>query len=658
MGSDFSELSGTDSSHRLSISNKEIIESVVSIPRMIPRDIREEIASLIVTELMSGETIQIKDSPKFIQKYGVFYPILIHLRHSETWQLLKELSLDSPEAAVPVLQTFLTKIFDLIDLFPNIRDGIYSSLDDEMKDLLVQFEKILDDTRNNWAHDVPLFENEISRLIFEYSSLLSQINPENLINDIISQDFAEDCSESTASLETMVNDPQYINSILNPDELKSLITELKQKIESLKKDLSDSPGSTGQGEGTEQGNGSVNGAPNAGNNSKIQDISQIIKSIIESLQKNKMASNDSVTLGKKELIKNVNNFTKKNGSDKLIQKILQSSTLDSVNSMIQSIKPHVETINFLVQLFPGNQWNSEIADLKIKYIQNLEKYAKFVEKNDELKTIIKLIGRIELEYGVRKRSISPMGRSEMHSITRSNDIARLLPAEASKFHHPLLKKKLYADFTEGKLLTYELRGKHWTAGPPKKKERGPVVALVDTSGSMNGSPEIIAKTIVLALSKRMLKEERDVKVILFSGPGNTVEIDLTSKKKMALEFLNFLSSSFGGGTDFDTALKSGLDSLKQPAFKGADLLFITDGVSEISKSLIDEWDRVKKEQDARVFSLIIGANEAGELKPISDYTYFVQKDQDWILKNSPASMIRFIASTKNPEEAERQYIFK
>ena len=157
----------------------------------------------------------------------------------------------------------------------------------------------------------------------------------------------------------------------------------------------------------------------------------------------------------------------------------------------------------------------------------------------------------------------------------------------------------------------------------------------------------MAKSIVLALAKTMLRQERDVKVILFSGPGNTREIELTSKKKMADEFLGFLDTTFGGGTDFNTALKSGLVSLKQPAYRGADLLFITDGVSDISnREFIHAWKRVKEEQEARVFSFIIG-NDAGGLAPISDYTYFISNESGDSDLAGAAMHIRFVESPDN-----------
>jgi len=732
MNNTFSEL---DLSTIHSLSGKEIVDIVVAPPRQIPRHIREDLASIIIKELIDGESIQIKDSKKFIQRYGVFYPLLIHLRHSDLWQSLKELATESPEAAAPVTALFVTKIFDLIDQFPKIRDGIYNDLDKKMQDLLAQFEKLLDETNDQWnleIQDGPVSWNEeITRLLTEFSELLAQITPDQILNPDALEKICNNCSGSVKTFEEALKTQGNSESGRNSDKLKELIDELKNAITEIKneenssvsdgadklesedevesgepaeKGDSDPSGKTGsgnensqkeepgygdgtqqttargEGEGNEQedGNGLGQGTHNGestghsqcsddGNSERsgtgdgtengndTEKLSSLVQQVVDKLHKLKKENTGSYGDSKYGIAKRITDFSNNTDTGNLIQSLLKKSTFDPVNAMLQSLKPHLETINFLAQLFPSKNWGSEITVLKKEYIANLEKYAKIVEKNDELKEILKIIGRIELEYGIKKQSISPMGRSEVHSITLSNDISRLLPTEAVKFHHPLLRKKLYADFTEGKLLTYNLRGKHWTDGPPKKKGHGPVVALVDTSGSMHGTPEIVAKSVILALTKKMLRQERDVKVILFSGPKITVEIELTSKKKMAMEFLKFLQGSFGGGTDFNTALKSGLESLKQPAFKGADLLFITDGDSVISdQSVIKEWNRVKEGQEARIFSLIIDNNTVGGLSPISDYTYFIQKDRNWSLKNSPATMIRFIASSNNPPDKKKE----
>ena len=199
--------------------------------------------------------------------------------------------------------------------------------------------------------------------------------------------------------------------------------------------------------------------------------------------------------------------------------------------------------------------------------------------------------------------------------------------EAAKLLNPSLKKKFYADMLEGKLLTYQLLGKYYT-GPPRIKPRGPMIVLVDTSGSMHGAPRR-AKSAVLAMAKRMLSQQRDMKVILFASTSQHLEIELSSRKKMSEKFLNFLLYTFGGGTDFNTALASGLKSLKEKGFQGADLLFITDGKSEVSDELVlARWEEAKKKYNAKVYSLIVGSSGAGGLSAISDYTYFVERDSE------------------------------
>ena len=64
---------------------------------------------------------------------------------------------------------------------------------------------------------------------------------------------------------------------------------------------------------------------------------------------------------------------------------------------------------------------------KIAVIEKLEMFARYAEKNQELKRVIRQIGRVRYDIGVLSHGISPMSRSEMYSITRSRDIARLLP---------------------------------------------------------------------------------------------------------------------------------------------------------------------------------------------------------------------------------------
>ncbi len=316
-----------------------------------------------------------------------------------------------------------------------------------------------------------------------------------------------------------------------------------------------------------------------------------------------------------------------------------------IEELIPVLEEHLEMLEILSMLFPGKMWDYSLRALHREYFGNLERYAAVLRKRADLREILEQVGRIELEYGSKKLSLSPYSRNEVHSVTFSSDIQTLLPIEVVKLKNPTLKLKFYADMLEEKLLTYQLRGENWNSDTAGKRRKGPVIALVDTSASMRGAPELFAKAVMLAITRRMLKEGRDVKVILFSSKWQTFEIELTNKKRMGQEFLEFLKFTFGGGTDFNTALRAGLKTLKgEKAFEGADILFLTDGASELSEApLIREWNEIKTERRARIFSLIIGNYDAGGLEKVSDHTYIVGDAGNWEVRESPASFVKAIS---------------
>jgi len=337
--------------------------------------------------------------------------------------------------------------------------------------------------------------------------------------------------------------------------------------------------------------------------------------------------------------------------EKLLAEDTKMSIMERIRAGIQGalpglaskIKEEIEAMETLALLFPGRLWDFAMMDLYKTLLANIESYAKLLETSSDLKRILDMLGRIELEYGARRIQVTNYGASEVYSVRTSKDIQYILPMELLKLGDDTLKYLFLAQFVEGKLLTYQLRGRNWAGGPPKKKRRGPVVALVDTSGSMHGAPELTAKAVVLSITKKMLKEKRDVKVILFSSTDQAKEIEMTQRSRMAAEFLDFMRYSFGGGTDFNTALKFGVSALREKKWASADLLFITDGLSKISdQSMLKDWGSLKRSNDARAYSIIVGNDDPGGLTAISDETYLLRGINDWELEHSPARIIKVI----------------
>lgn len=566
-----SSLSFSHAFNPSTILNIELRDVLAAPRRRIPRQIREEIAEILVYELFSEDGYKIKDEKLFMSKFGAFYPILLGLRDFRVWSEIKALAGTNSLAGVFILRALLEELFTLLGDYGTIESKFSKKSAKTLEKSFNTLRNLIDETQTVWER------NRIT----------------NVENNFRLQE--------------------------------SLDMPTRQAIESGKQEYV-----------FKQENSIKQDSFFKPENSLEDTEYEIRKNPYQ--QAGKAAESE-------KLASTTLKFMSSEKAGEALESVIEESVAAKLEELIPVLEDHLEVLEILSMLFPGRAWDHSLKTLHREYFGNLEKYASILRRSSDLHEILEQVGRIELEYGSKKMNLSPYSRSEVHSVTFSGDIQTLLPAETVKLKNPLLRRKFYADMLEGKLLTYQLKGENWNSDAAGKKRKGPVVALVDTSASMRGSPELLAKAVLLAVAKRMLKENRDVKVILFSSKWQTVEIELTNKKRMGEEFLEFLKFTFGGGTDFNTALRAGLKAMKnEKAFEGADLLFLTDGISELSeRPLIREWNEIKAARRARIFSLIIGNYDAGGLEQVSDHTYLVKNAENWDVGESPASFVKAIS---------------
>jgi uncharacterized protein with von Willebrand factor type A (vWA) domain len=546
------------------ILNTELREFLAT-PRKVPHRLREEIAEILIYELLSGKSYEIKDEKRFTEKFGVFYPIFLSMRNQQVWEEIKALAGENRMAGVFILRTLLEELFTLLDDYEKVEKDLLRKPQKGLEKALKALKELINETQILWER------NRLEK------------------------------TESLRNNEWEKNSNEFLG--INKEENAEEKSELSSQENLLK-----TPGDLTE-------------------NYQEQDPETL-------------ASSEKLGSMTREFM-----FREKAGE--AVDSVVEEKIVTKLEELIPLLEDHLEMLEILSMLFPGRSWDYSLQELHREYFENLERYASLFRKSSDLREILDQIGRIELEYGSKKLRLSPHSKSEVHTITLSGDIQTLLPVETVKLKNPVLKRKFYADMIEEKLLTYQLRGENWNSDFAGKKRKGPVVALVDTSASMRGAPELLAKAVVLAIARKMLRENRDAKVILFSSKWQTVEINLTDKKRMGKEFLEFLKYTFGGGTDFNTALHSGLKAVKkEKTFQGADLLFLTDGMSELSeRPLIREWNEIKAERKARIFSLIIGGYDAGGLDQVSDQTYIVHDSGNWQIEESPS---RFIKAVSKP----------
>uniref|UniRef100_A0A7S0RJC1 VWFA domain-containing protein n=1 Tax=Chlamydomonas leiostraca TaxID=1034604 RepID=A0A7S0RJC1_9CHLO len=217
---------------------------------------------------------------------------------------------------------------------------------------------------------------------------------------------------------------------------------------------------------------------------------------------------------------------------------------------------------------------------------------------------------------------------ETRGLCRSGDISRLLPAEAALIARGrtvrAAKLLFYARLAEKGLQTYERDG--WGEFPtrvvPDRREvrptadRGPILLCVDTSGSMRGAREAIAKALALECMRAAREQERACYVFAFSGPAEVRELELNNDMKSVNNLLDFLEKVFNGGSDFNEPVKRCLDRLTDAKWANSDILLVSDGelrqpAPEVMRKLAGAKDKLS----LRVHGLVVGSPDKKRADP-------------------------------------------
>lgn len=170
-------------------------------------------------------------------------------------------------------------------------------------------------------------------------------------------------------------------------------------------------------------------------------------------------------------------------------------------------------------------------------------------------------------------------RSDISGITIGNDLNCLLPSELALLGAKSTENLFYQRYVQNRLQLFSSASHSFEVANDKS---GPIYICVDTSGSMNGEPEVTAKTLALAVAIVAQRDRRPICMINYSH--NLSFFILTDLQRQRQKFLSFLSHSYSGDNDenrlFDFIFKKMPDNPRYrrfaSSFEGADILVISD----------------------------------------------------------------------------------
>ncbi len=273
---------------------------------------------------------------------------------------------------------------------------------------------------------------------------------------------------------------------------------------------------------------------------------------------------------------------------------------------------------------PGLLFDLSKDNLSLSDIEQLQKWVSYISKDKGVKELCDLMGRLRRAEKTKRqelvKTVSTVteyvpdinSREEIVGVYLGKDIEHVLPQEIALLSDDDTSVLFDLKFVEGRLMCFEMEGMQTRSYDfeeehmievEKKEKLGPIIICVDTSGSMQGSPETIAKAVTLFMSTRAISQKRNCYLINFSTGIET--LDLSGQMGMA-QVIAFLQRSFHGGTDASPALTQALKMMDDKKYEQSDLLIISDFMmASLPKPLHEEISKAKANKN-RFYSLSIG----------------------------------------------------
>lgn len=224
-----------------------------------------------------------------------------------------------------------------------------------------------------------------------------------------------------------------------------------------------------------------------------------------------------------------------------------------------------------------------------------EELMRTLRGQDEFRKILAAAGRLRILAGeIKSRKPRPLPTPV--SITTGGDISKLVPSEWALASDPDLEDLFLQRLAEHGLLIYK---------PERRvvEGRGPIVVLLDVSGSMWGANERNAKAMFLQLTRSANEQHRKIAYIPFASyAGDPMFIE------EARDLIQIITpnryDNLGGGTDFDEAFNKAIDVVRDSGgYRKADILILTDGYSRLSKRVEKRVDDAS-DQGARFMGVL------------------------------------------------------
>jgi len=209
------------------------------------------------------------------------------------------------------------------------------------------------------------------------------------------------------------------------------------------------------------------------------------------------------------------------------------------------------------------------------------------------------------------------GVGAIRGVERTGELARMLPSEAALLGHPALRMLWHVRRAERALLGYHAVGvmsaRIQTEASARERvteertaSQGPILLMVDTSDSMVGLPEDLARAVALQIVGTAHAERRPCLALLF-GTRDELEVhELTFDGAGLTRAIEVLAMGFGGGTQPEGALHAATQRANEGFWRNADLVVVSDGEFACDPHTLARLQRIRAQHGMRIHGVRVG----------------------------------------------------
>ncbi|HEX7376497.1 MAG TPA: hypothetical protein VF278_05260 [Pirellulales bacterium] len=255
----------------------------------------------------------------------------------------------------------------------------------------------------------------------------------------------------------------------------------------------------------------------------------------------------------------------------------------------------------------------------------LATYFRRVRNDDTLRKILEFAGKAIRRCRALQRTKTTASRGELTGIELGGDVSRLVPWEMAQVAGAVPEVETLA--------LYRLAQRRSLCYRQHRVERlgsGPIVIVVDESGSMRGEKIIAAKGIALALAWLARQQNRWAALVGFSDSNVGTRLACPPRATDQAALIEWLEHFYGDGTTLDVPIEELPNNYwREFVARGlqrgkTDVVILTDAIVEVEADMVDNYRRWAAAEQVTTLGIVIGEREAGSFADVCDRHWCVE----------------------------------